>query len=193
MGLRERTFRRPRGVLGHVGGWIMAHTNRATVEWVLDLLRVGSQARILEVGFGPGVGLELAGRRLTDGLAAGVDPSPKMVEMARQRNAAGTGQGTVLPVRGAAERLPFPPAAFQAALAVNTVPLWADPDAGLAEIHRVLEPGGSVALAFTPRFADSADGLADRLTRVGFQRARRIEAEEGVCVFANRLETGKPA
>lgn len=171
----------------------MARTNRATVAWVLDLLRVDTQDRILEVGFGPGVGLELAGRRLTDGLAAGVDPSPEMVEMARQRNEDGTRRGTVLPLRGAAERLPFPQGSFRAALAVNTVPVWADTDAGLAEIHRVLEPGGSVALAFTPRFAESADGLADRLTRVGFQRARRIEGEEGVCVFANRVETGKPA
>lgn len=171
----------------------MARTNRTTVEWVLDLLRVGRQDRILEVGFGPGVGLELAAGRLTDGLAAGVDPSQKMVEMARERTARAVGHGTVLPVRGAAERIPFSDRTFQAVLAVNTLPLWSDPDVGLAEIHRVLEPGGPVALAFTPRFADSADGLADRLTRAGFQRARRIEAEEGVCVFANRQEAAKPA
>jgi SAM-dependent methyltransferase len=64
-----------------------------------------------------------------DRAVVAVEPSP---EMLRQR------QGrTRRVVQAVAEALPFPEAAFDAAVAVLTIHHWADPEAGLRELRRV--------------------------------------------------------
>ena len=50
-----RMFGRPQGVLGRLGGVIMARMNADCGAWVSDLLKVGPNDSVLEVGFGPGV------------------------------------------------------------------------------------------------------------------------------------------
>jgi len=50
-----RMFGRPQGVLGRLGGIIMARANEKCVTWVIELLEIGPRERVLEVGFGPGV------------------------------------------------------------------------------------------------------------------------------------------
>lgn len=189
MGLLERVFGHPEGLLGRVGGWIMAQTNQATAAWALDLLDIRPDDAVLEVGFGPGVGIEIAAAQATDGLVAGIDPSEAMIDAARERNREALDAGRVELRLGQAEDLPWPSGRFDKVLAVNTLPLWDDPDQGLAEIRRVLGDEGTVAIAFTPRFVDSADGVPDQLTRAGFQRARRLAGEDGVCVLANPVPT----
>jgi predicted TPR repeat methyltransferase len=64
---------------------IMARTNYDCGAWVVELLDVRPNDRVLEVGFGPGVVIQL----LADvaACAAGVDLSQEMVEQARERNA----------------------------------------------------------------------------------------------------------
>lgn len=47
------------GLLGKIDGAMMAHSNRRCVVWVIaDVLRIQANESILEVGFGPGVGIE---------------------------------------------------------------------------------------------------------------------------------------
>ncbi len=41
----------------------MARTNRTSVAWVVKLLAVKPGDQVLEIGFGPGVGLELLARQ----------------------------------------------------------------------------------------------------------------------------------
>jgi len=69
-------FGRPRGALGRLGGRIMARTNKDCGAWVVALLEIGAEDRVLEVGFGPGVVIE--------GLAS-VDPSVEMFEQERRQ------------------------------------------------------------------------------------------------------------
>ena len=47
-----RMFGHPQGLLGRLGGLIMARTNEECGVWVADLLEIGSNDRVLEVGFG---------------------------------------------------------------------------------------------------------------------------------------------
>jgi hypothetical protein len=64
-----RMFGRPQGVLGRLGGVIMGRMNADCGAWVSDLLEVGPNDSVLEVGFGPGVTIQrlsrLAGRWLS--------------------------------------------------------------------------------------------------------------------------------
>lgn len=165
----------------------MAYANRDTAAWAVGLLDLDPDATVLEVGAGPGVGVQLAAERTPRGRILALDPAPQMLEMARTRNRELLDAGQASLTRAVAEHLPYADGVFDAVLAVNTLPLWTDPDAGLAEIRRAIAPDGRLAVAFTPRFADSAEGVPDRLTRAGFHRARRQRSEHGICVLAEPM------
>lgn len=95
--------------------------------------------RALDVGCGPGALTRVLVDLLGADQVAAVDPSPPFVAAARER----------LPrvdVREAsAEELPFPDAAYDAALAQLVVHFMSDPVQGLREMARVTRPGGTVA------------------------------------------------
>ena len=105
---------------------------------------------VLDVGCGPGaLTAELVRRTGAESVAA-VDPSEPFVEAARSR----------LPgvdVRlAAAEDLPHPAAAFDAALAQLAVHFMADAVAGIAEMARVTRAGGVVAASVWDLAGDRA-------------------------------------
>ena len=177
-GILMRMFGRPKGILGRLGGIIMARTNQPCAAWVIDLLGIQPHDSVLEVGFGPGVGIELLARSVSEGYIAGVDPSEEMVEQARARNvnAMESSRGDLR--YGSVERLPFEDNTFTKALAINSMQVWPDAVAGLREMRRVMTPGGSIALGFTPYSGQSKGGLPEMLTAAGFTEAHVVEAEE---------------
>ena len=69
-----RMFGRPQGVLGRLGGIIMAHVNADCGAWISDLLKVGPNDSALEVGFGPGVVIQRLSQLAAAGHVAGIDP-----------------------------------------------------------------------------------------------------------------------
>lgn len=145
----ERAFGHPVGVLGKLGGIIMARTNQAIAARTIALLAVQPDDWVLEVGFGPGVGLQLVASKLSSGRIAGVDDSAEMVEQAAARNAGAVEAGRIALRRGPVASLPFANDTFDKALAINSMQVWPDAVAGLKEILRVLKAGGIVALGFT--------------------------------------------
>jgi ubiquinone/menaquinone biosynthesis C-methylase UbiE len=124
-----RMFGRPKGGLGRLGGIIMARMNRKVAAWAIDLLAV-HPSDTLEVGFGPGVGIQLLAESASSGQVVGVDPSKEMVEQATVRNAKAIKANRVNLREGFVEQLPFEDAFFNSALAVNSMQVWPDAVAG---------------------------------------------------------------
>ena len=87
MNVLDATFGHPRGLLGRLGGVIMARSTRQCNAWTLSLLDIGHDDRILEVSFGPGALIQALAARATEGFVAGVDLSPIMLQQASRRNA----------------------------------------------------------------------------------------------------------
>ena len=181
-----RLFGRPEGLLGRLGGLIMARMNRAAGEQVIDLLEVRPGDRVLEIGFGPGVAIELLVARAPGGLIAGVDPSPEMLAQAAVRNATALRQGRLDLRGGRVDMLPFADATFDKALAINSLQVWPDPAAGLREIRRVLTPAGRIALGFTVNSGQPREGLAATLAAAGFVEARIVERSKLFCAIATK-------
>jgi len=108
---------------------------------VLSQIKAGDQ--VLDVGCGSGR-LTLAAQQWVgeNGEAVGIDPSPEMIEVARQ-NAKRAGSKVKFEL-GVAESLPFPDVSFDVVL--NQLMLHHLPEdlkqRALAEMRRVLKPGG---------------------------------------------------
>jgi hypothetical protein len=64
-GILMRIFGPRKGILGRLGGIIMARTNQQCNAWVIDLLGIQLHDSVLEVGFGLGVGIGLLARSVS--------------------------------------------------------------------------------------------------------------------------------
>ena len=90
-------FAHPRGGLGRLAGRIMAAKgdNNARARWAVAELDPKPDARVLEVGYGPGVAIALMAERLPDGTVVGVDSSDVMRAQASRRNRSAVAAGLV--------------------------------------------------------------------------------------------------
>jgi ubiquinone/menaquinone biosynthesis C-methylase UbiE len=177
-----RMFGRPKGLLGKLGGILMARMNYECATWVIDLLHVKPNDKVVKVGFGPGVGIQLLAGLASTGYVAGVDPSQEMVEQATERNAKTKKRADLR--RGSAESLPFEDNMFDKALAINSMQVWPDAMAGLREIRRVLKGDARIALGFTPYSGQPKTGLIETLTAAGFTNPQVVEGDKGFCAIA---------
>jgi len=165
-------FAYPTGWLGSLVGIAMAIKSRERSLWVLSLLDLQPDDRVLEIGFGPGVDIQRASRVAP--FVAGIDHSAVMVRQARGRNRAAIRAGRVdVRQSSVADPLPFDDGAFTKAFAINSFQFWSDPDASIRELRRVLRSGGLLALALQPR----GKGATDEDSRLAGERLQRLLQE----------------
>jgi arsenite methyltransferase len=163
---------------------------------VLEALDLKPAERVLDIGCGPGfLVADMAGIVGQSGRVDAIDSSANMVAMTRARSVA----APWVEVREAdAAALPYPDASFDAATAMQIYLYVRDLSRALAELHRVLKPGGRalvldtdwasvvwystdrprmrrVLAAWEEHFVDAhiASRLAQALRRAGFQLARQ--------------------
>jgi ubiquinone/menaquinone biosynthesis C-methylase UbiE len=130
-------------------------------EWVCSR----ASGEVLEVAVGTGRNLTFypQGVRLT-----GIDLSPAMLEIARKR-AEELGLDTDLK-EGDAQQLPFPDAAFDAVVCTLSLCNIPDDRMAIAEMKRVLRPGGRLLLLDHVRASSKAWLAAQRMLEPLFWR-----------------------
>jgi len=154
----------------------------------------GVSGEVLEIGFGTGHNLPFYPEAVTR--IVGVEPNPGMHRIAARQVAAARVPVDLVLER--AEELPFPDASFDAAVSTFTLCSLDDPAAALAELRRVLRPGGLFAflehgLAPEPKVARWQRRLTPLQRRIGdgCHLDRKIDslvAAGGLTL--ERLETG---
>ena len=102
--------------------------------------------RVLDLGSGGGIDVLLSARRVgLSGFAYGVDMTDDMLALARA-NAAKAGASNVDFLKGEIEDLPLPDAAVDVVISNCVINLSTDKPAVLAEMFRVLVPGGRIGI-----------------------------------------------
>ena len=126
------------------GAWRLAAVDAIARGLANGKADAAEGALILDVASGTaGVAIELA--RRTGGTVAGVDLTEQMLRQGAANVAASAVAGRIVLVGGQAERLPFADATFDALAFSYLLRYVADPQATLAELARVVKPGGVMA------------------------------------------------
>lgn len=132
---------------------------------VMDALAPTPGLRVVDVGCGSGnAALEAArrGARVT-----GVDPATRLLEVAAERARAEHLEVTWRPGSGGA--LPLPDASADAAVAVFSIIFAPDPERCIAELRRVVRPGGRVLMTTW-----LAEGAVRRCAELMFRTAGEL-------------------
>jgi len=119
---------------------MMGKWSRIAGEVFLDWLALPSGLRVLDIGCGNGAFTELLVARCAPAEAQGVDPSVAQLEYARNRPGARSAQFR----QGDAMALPFADKHFDVATMALVIFFVPDPKKGVAEMARVVKPGGLV-------------------------------------------------
>jgi arsenite methyltransferase len=102
---------------------------------------------VLDLGSGGGIDVILSARRVgPTGAAYGLDMTDEMLELA-QRNVAESGLTNVHLLKGVIEQIPLPAASVDVVISNCVINLSVDKPAVLAEIGRVLRPGGRIGIS----------------------------------------------
>lgn len=120
----------------YMGAW-----SRLAGAPFLDWLAPADGLRWLDVGCGNGAFTAMLVERCAPAAVRGIDPSPEQLAHARTR--ADVGAAEFLP--GDAMALPFPDRAFDAAVMPLVIFFVPEPAVGVAEMARVVRPGGVVS------------------------------------------------
>jgi arsenite methyltransferase len=133
---------------------------------------------VLDLGSGGGMDVLLSARRVAPtGVAYGLDMTEEMLALAR-RNAEAAGVANAHFLRGRIEEIPLPAESVDVVISNCVVNLSADKPAVLAEVARVLRPGGRV-------------GISDVVSEDRLSPAERAERGSFVGCIAGALSKGE--
>jgi ubiquinone/menaquinone biosynthesis C-methylase UbiE len=139
-------MRCPSGFMGRLAARVMKKYNAEAESWTVEQLKLAPDDRVLEIGFGPGIGLRSALCKIQTGFVGGIDLSPDMVKMVSRNNKEAIQNGRLRLTNGDAEKLPFEDRSFSKVFAVNVIYFWKEPRVPFLEIKRVLTPGGQFCI-----------------------------------------------
>jgi ubiquinone/menaquinone biosynthesis C-methylase UbiE len=129
--LGKLMYRKP---IGHYGFFRVA----------IERLQLQPEDIFLEIGCGGGALLDMVLQTVQQ--ACGIDHSPDMVELARQKNGKALSEGCVEIIQGDIEALPWAENHFTCAAGVEVLYFIENPRQVSEELCRVLKPGGRLVL-----------------------------------------------
>lgn len=142
------------GLAGVLCGLLFLVVGRAKARLAADIAQVSPADHVVDVGCGPGTAARVAARR--GARVTGVDPSTAMLRVA---SAITPKSAAITWSEGTAEALPVADDAATVVWALATVHHWQDVGGAVAEVCRVLVPGGQV-IAIERQVSAEATGLA---------------------------------
>lgn len=158
---------KPRGRFGRFLVRSMNFGHSGLTRWGLAKVEIPETATVLDIGCGGGRTLERLVALAPRGSAVGIDYSEDSVAVARKRNQRLIGSGRVEVIHASVSSMPFPDATFDCAVAIESYYFWPDVAADLAEVRRVMKPGGRLVIIAGMYRGSRFDKRNERLMRPG--------------------------
>ncbi|WP_077003305.1 methyltransferase domain-containing protein [Variovorax sp. KK3] len=118
-----------------------------STQRALEKAAIARGETVLDMASGTGIGARLAADATgSAGRVVGVDSDAGMLAVARRAGAA-DGAGALHWLRADAQSVPLSSSRFDAALCLQGLQFFAAPDVALAELRRVLRPGGRLVVS----------------------------------------------
>ena len=142
-----RQLANPDGAAGlEVADWLNENNSQANIR-TIALLAVEAGCSVLEIGFGNGRTAPFVIAQAPDVQYAGIDISPTMVSEASAYNAELVTARKASFQLASANELLFDAGSFDRVFSIGVIHFWTEPLASLAELRRVLRPGGVMLMA----------------------------------------------
>jgi SAM-dependent methyltransferase len=136
---------------------------------------------VVDIGCGTGSALRHASEQISQGFLIGIDPVPRMIEIAREKTAEHPAAARITFFEGSAEKLPIEDGSADIVLAFDSYDHWQDQKKGLREVRRVLKPNGRLVVVKDGGLPDGDDSKVDflaGLSEAGFNAVREKHMDE---------------
>jgi SAM-dependent methyltransferase len=174
--------RRPRGWAGRLLVRGMNRAHGQMTDWALSQLSVQDSRALLDIGCGGGAALLRLSELAPQTELHGIDYSPQSLSVAARTNGRLIEQGRVFLREADVSDLPYADGRFDLVVAINSHYFWSDLAGDLREIMRVLQPGGTIALAGGEYFGGKHDTRNRRLASNGRMNCQTLpELRDTLC------------
>ncbi len=147
---------------------------------VLERMRLAPADNVLDVGCGAGWLSRRLAKMVPEGRVVGMDISDEMIHHARRSS---VDFDNLMFIRGEVAEIPWQPNFFSRVISVESSYYWPDPAAGLRDIFRVLNEGGSAWILIN-YYRDNPQG---RIVPRGWFQECRARAHRGCVAVARSL------
>lgn len=157
-------------------------TNRLGVE----ALKLGAGFTVVDIGCGTGCALRHASDQVTNGSLIGIDPVPRMIEIAQEKTAGHSAADLIVYHQASAEELPIEDASADVVLAFDSYDHWQDQPGGLGEVRRVLKINGRFVVlkdGGLPNGEDAETGFIAGLVGAGFKVVKQEHFQADDVIF----------
>lgn len=160
----DQQYGKPQGILGVYIGEKMGKQHRPETEWTIDLLSPHQEDHILELGCGAGYAIKLINEKFNVNVIAGLDISKTVIQSARIRNRKEIASGKVRLIQGNVKHLPIDDNSFSKVFSIQSIYFWDDISETIAEIYRVMKPGGTILLTLSDGESDKKwEGISNMI------------------------------
>ncbi|MBN8209064.1 class I SAM-dependent methyltransferase [Bacillus sp. NTK071] len=143
----DKQYGNPEGWLGWFIGEKMVRQHRIETKWTIKQLHLQKDEHVLELGCGGGYAMKLLLTNPNVQEVIGLDVSRTVIHSATIRNQKEIKKERAKLVHGNVHYLPFEDNHFTNVFSIHSIYFWEDLPIAVAEIHRVLKPGGAVSIA----------------------------------------------
>lgn len=135
-------FKKPRGLLGLITSHWMVLGNRKNYTILLKILDVQPNDKVLEIGYGPGIGVELLAQQCATCTIYGIDFSKLMYKKATARNTSFIAANRVKLVWGNFIGVDMNEGRYNRIFCLNVIYFWVDLQKPFLKIYSLLKENG---------------------------------------------------